>query len=131
MAALAYKPSESFFCGGTVIGSSWILSASHCMFYPGSGAVVPSEEFVIVLGEHDTSITTESVIQRKVFEVEKYINHPEYDNPSAFANDITLIRIKEKIDLNVYTPACIPNTGNDFVGKDAWVYGNSIIEVSD
>ena len=128
MAVVAIKPSEKEWCGGTVIGSRWILSASHCMFL--SNTAVTAEELVIVLGEHDNSITTESIIPRKVFDVEKYINHPEYDNPSQFANDITLIRIKGKIDLNVYTPACIPNTGDDFVGKDAWVYGNSIVEVS-
>jgi len=121
MAVVAIKPSEKEWCGGTVIGSRWILSASHCMFL--SNTAVTAEELVIVLGEHDNSITTESIIPRKVFDVEKYINHPEYDNPSQFANDITLIRIKGKIDLNVYTPACIPNTGDDFVGKDAWVYG--------
>ena len=39
------------------------------------------------------------------------------------ANDIALLELSEEVDLNVYTPACLPRPFQDFVGKKAWAYG--------
>ena len=38
-------------------------------------------------------------------------------------NDVALIKLSTKVDLTTYTPACLANTGDSFVGKTAWVYG--------
>ena len=39
------------------------------------------------------------------------------------ANDIALLELSEEVDLNVYTPACLPRPFQDFVGKKAIAYG--------
>ena len=72
-------------------------------------------EIRTVLGDHDDSIETESIIGEQVVEVSKIINHPDYDK-STLNNDITLLQLKEEVDLKTYTPACLPNTGDNFAG---------------
>merc|ERR1719500_2691790 len=82
----------------------------------------------IVLGEHDTADTSESTIPRKTVRVSKIIKHDEY-KPDNSDNDVALIKLAESVDLNVYTPACVANTGDSFVGKNAWVYGWGALSV--
>merc|ERR1712227_257129 len=48
--------------------------------------------------------------------------HPKWDSLNT-KNDIALIKLKTSADLTKYTPACLANTGDNFVGKTAWVYG--------
>ena len=59
-------------------------------------------------------------IPRKELKVAKIISH---DVVLDLKNDIALLKLSEKVDLNTYTPVCVPNTGTDFTGKRAWTYG--------
>ena len=122
MAAVADE-NENFFCGSTLIGAQWVVTASHCMFKENDGTDPwTASELTIVLGEHDIASTTESVIPRKTVLVSKIITHENYDADSS-DNDVALLKLAEPVDLTVYTPACVAQTGDNFVGKNAWVYG--------
>ena len=125
MAALADNESgdENFFCGGTLIGDRWVVKASHCMFWDNAGFLPKTTEgMIVVLGEHDTADTTESEIPRKTVTVVQIIKHDNY-NADKSDNDIALLKLGESIDLDVYTPACVAKSGDEFVGDTAWVYG--------
>ena len=52
-----------------------------------------------------------------VFQV---IPHPDY-NQLYLENDIALLKLEQHADLSVYTPACLPNIGDDFVGKVSYL----------
>ena len=123
MAAITYT-SGFFFCGGTVITSEWVVTASHCMFRNSDGTNPLAEaEIRVVLGDHDKTSTTENTIPRIVRQVSQIITHPTYA-ASTSNNDIALLRLSEEVDLNTYTPSCMPATSDNFEGQKAWVYGN-------
>jgi len=91
------------FCGGTVIGSKWILSAAHC-FSDGADGVV------IVAGEHNLGSNQGS--EQKI-KVDRAFVHPNY-NGRTQNNDIALIKLKKDLVFDDYTqPACIPTKANE------------------
>ena len=51
------------------------------------------------------------------------VTHPDYNTPRRFSNDIALVRLAEEADLSVYTPACLPDSDQDFTGQLATVAG--------
>ena len=46
-------------------------------------------------------------------------------NISSLSNDIALLKLFEKVDLDIYRPACLPALNTDFTGKTGSVYGGS------
>ena len=53
------------------------------------------------------------------------IVHESYESPYSSYNDIALLKLAEKVDLNIYTPACLPALNTDYNGKTGSVYGQS------
>ena len=125
MVSMLFSDGARHKCGGTVVASEWIVTAAHCL-YEDQELIVETkvEDVSIVLGEHDNFLEGEEILPRKVVKISKYIKHPDYDKLTSNA-DIALLKLAEKVDLNIYTPACMANTGDDFTGKTAWVYGKS------
>ena len=56
-------------------------------------------------------------------------NHEGYVFPD---NDIAIIELAQEVDLTTYTPACMAKTSdtNTFDGKNAWVYGEVVLLLS-
>ena len=103
---------RTYRCSGSLIASKWIVTAAHCVY--------DASSVTVILGEHDTATMTESTIPRKEVTVSKIIPHENY---VLLHDDIALLKLSESVDLSVYTPVCLPNTGDDFIGKTALVYG--------
>ena len=55
------------------------------------------------------------------------IVHESYYSPLPNSNDIALLKLVEKVDLNIYSLACLPALNNEFTGKTGSVYGERLV----
>ena len=53
------------------------------------------------------------------------ILHENYGSPYPNSNDIALLKLAVKVDLNIYTPACLPRLDADYTLFTGSVYGRS------
>jgi len=102
------------FCGGTIIGKRWILTAAHC-FTDGSRGVR------IVAGEHNLRYS--DGCEQKI-KVERHFTHPQYGGGNQH-NDITLLKLSQDLRYDSYTqPACLPKLANE---NSDYAAGNNVI----
>ena len=55
-------------------------------------------------------------------EIDEIIIHPDYTKTPP-NNDVALLKLKTPLNLDKYTPVCLPERNRTFVGEIAWVYG--------
>ena len=110
-------------CGGALVASKYVVTAAHCLFLDGAAKHPKnSSDINITLGEHDRSIKDEGVLKEKTVGVAKIFRHEDY-NPQNLFNDIAVLELSENVDLETYTPVCMPKTSDSFYGTVAEAYG--------
>ena len=91
------------FCGGTLVASRWVMTASHCTLLE-DGRLEPSL-YRVVLGAWDRNDQQDSFV--RVYEVAEQLRHPRY-NEATYDSDIALWRLASPADPIHFRPICLP-----------------------
>jgi len=110
-----------FLCAGSILSSSWILTAAHCFsilanFGIDVSRIDPSD---ITVHAGSTNQHEENQLRR----VAKIIFHPKYDEAS-FINDIALLKLSSSFHMTDVTLAkiCLPSVSrNEYPPVDSSV----------
>jgi secreted trypsin-like serine protease len=97
LVSLTHYSDQKHFCAGSILSSSWILTAAHCVFDR------DASDIIINAGSNKLGQNTQ---QRRVATI---IAHPFYKS-DTFVNDIALIQLSSPLDMtdSAVAKICLP-----------------------
>ena len=107
-----------WFCGGSIISDSWVITAAHCV-----SGFRPSQ-VIVYAGSTLVSYGTQVRV------VGDIIMHPNY-NSTTFVNDIALLRLQ--LPFNMSDPSlslvCLPSVNETTLSLSEWPSAGTTVNV--
>jgi secreted trypsin-like serine protease len=116
--AVSISLDASELCGGSILSSSWIITAAHC-----ANDYTPSQ-VIVYAGSTLRWIGTQSR------SVSRIIIHPNY-NSVSYTNDIALLQLASPLtmsDPNV-SPICVPSVSSTTLSAGEWPVAGTVVSV--
>ena len=114
-------------CGGTLISSTHVLTAAHCVQNRRAGFDVQASQIKVYIGEHNRGKRPFDKGDSKfnALTVAEVIIHPNYNIPHIHDNDYAILRLSRAVDFtSEVTPACLPaDVESTYEGQHATVTG--------
>ncbi|XP_047486873.1 mannan-binding lectin serine protease 1-like isoform X2 [Penaeus chinensis] len=108
----------SYLCGGSILTTSHIITAAHCVDYD-------SPQVIVVAGEHNVNKEDETITQ--IIRGKKITMHPKF-NSKTQANDIAIITLKSSLEWTENVgPICLP-PDNTFENRKAVIIGWGLLD---
>ncbi|MBP6362621.1 MAG: serine protease [Novosphingobium sp.] len=123
--ARALQWDDRQFCGGAKIAPGWIVTAAHCL--NDNGVDIRTGGYRVRLGMTDIRDGRVGAS----YKIVRVIQHPNYNRPTRYANDIALIQYASDAETARAAPSWIETIAIDpdrpgaksYGGKEAWFYG--------
>ena len=105
--AVSISISGVYLCGGTILSSSWIITAAHCVYG------VSASQVIIFAGSNTRFAGQARVASRVVI-------HPSY-NGNTQENDLALIQLSTSLTMtSAVKTICIPSVSSATLAADEW-----------
>ena len=127
-AGLKRSAEDTIFCGGSLIKSQWIVTASHCLYdmirYTTTPGKIPHIE--VILGEFNQEKKGRKEV---LVNVSKLFLHEQF-NPETIDYDIALLKLESPVELSkTIRPVCLPEESMTFrPGTMCYVTGFGVTE---
>ncbi|XP_050721852.1 transmembrane protease serine 9-like [Eriocheir sinensis] len=115
IAALFNGPKQ--FCGGSLIDSTHILTAAHCVAHMSQ---IDIQNLRVRLGAHNLLAVERTAQEVKVSRV---VRHKDYDSRKLY-NDVAMLTLSNPVEYtNEVRPVCLDASGRKYNGEDVTVAG--------
>ncbi|KAL1379510.1 hypothetical protein pipiens_014848 [Culex pipiens pipiens] len=117
--------SDSYACGGTLISSTFVLTADHCVL-DDNGYVLSPKRVFARLGVHNLNVlNTQTLQHHDIFRIHRFTVSQQ------LKNDIAVLELSTEAAFNQYVqPACV-NREEDVTGQSAVAVGWGFTEDDD